>query len=142
MNPIRSKYPSVTIVGPAVSSTENIPNMGLDWLSQFKGYCTDAIWDAASVHWYGPPTAGFNAFKEFVEKTIIEIGKPVWVSEFGLRGATMKESATFLRAAQDDLDSKNECMGYSYYAVSNFEPAANMFGTANALTIVGEVYTS
>lgn len=141
MNPIASAHPDVTIVGPSISSSQN-EGQGLSWLHQFKTQCSDAVWSAANIHWYGPASAGFEAFKAHVEKAISEIGMPVWVTEFGLTGATAEESAAFLKEAQAYLDSNDKCQGYSYYAVGNFEPAANLLGNADSLTATGEVYVS
>jgi hypothetical protein len=45
MNPVKAKYPNVTIVGPSVTNGPG-PAMGLSWLSQFHETCPDAIVDA------------------------------------------------------------------------------------------------
>ncbi|KAF1979788.1 hypothetical protein BU23DRAFT_446319, partial [Bimuria novae-zelandiae CBS 107.79] len=139
MNPFSGK---ATVVGPSVSSSENT-GQGLDYLNQFVQQCPEAKFDDINIHWYGPASAGFDAFKAHFEKAAGQHpGKKVWVTEFGLTGASADESAEFLKSAQEYLDGQSSCAGYSYFAVGNFDPAANLLGTATALTKVGEVYVS
>ncbi|KAF2240661.1 glycoside hydrolase family 128 protein [Trematosphaeria pertusa] len=141
MNPIASAHPDVTIVGPSVSSSET-EGQGLSWLTQFQSQCTEAVWGSAAFHWYGPSSAGFDAFKAYIEKASAQIGKPFFVTEFGLTGASPEESAAFLKSAQEYLDAKDGCQGYSYFAVGSFDASANLLGTADSLTATGEVYVS
>ena len=139
MNPF---YGKATIVGPSVSSSENA-GQGLDYLQSFVEQCPGAKFDDINIHWYGPASAGFDAFKAHYEKASSQFsGKKVWVTEFGLTGATPEESASFLKKAQDYLDGQSSCAGYSYFAVGNWDPAANLLGTASALSKAGEVYVS
>lgn len=139
MNPFSGK---ATVVGPSVSSSENA-GQGLDYLSQFVEQCPDAKFDDINIHWYGPATAGFDALKAHYESAASKFpGKKIWVTEFGLTGATADESADFLKSTQEYLDGSDSCAGYSYFAVGNWDAAANLLGTATALTKVGEVYVS
>lgn len=139
MNPF---YGKATIVGPSVSSSENA-GQGLDYLNSWVEQCPGAKFDDINIHWYGPSSAGFDAFKAHYEKASSMFpGKKVWVTEFGLTGATADESADFLKSAQAYLDGESSCAGYSYFAVGNFDPAANLLGTASALSKAGEVYVS
>lgn len=139
MNPFHGK---ATIVGPSVSSSENA-GQGLDYLTSFASQCPEAQFDDINIHWYGPASAGFDAFKAHYEKAAAAFsGKKVWVTEFGLTGATPQESADFLKSAQSYLDGESSCAGYSYFAVGNWDPAANLLGTASALSEAGKVYVS
>lgn len=131
-----------TIVGPSVSSSQN-EGQGLSYLSQFVEQCPEAKFDDINIHWYGPASAGFEAFKSHYEDAKSKFsGKKIWVTEFGLTGASADESADFLKSAQAYLDGDSSCAGYSYFAVGSFDPAANLLGTASALTKAGEVYVS
>ncbi|KAL1595093.1 hypothetical protein SLS60_009780 [Paraconiothyrium brasiliense] len=135
-------YGKATIVGPSVSSSET-EGQGLSYLSQFVEQCPEAKFDDINIHWYGPATAGFDAFKSHYESAKSKFsGKKIWVTEFGLTGATEQESADFLKSAQEYLDGESTCAGYSYFAVGTFDAAANLLGTATALTKAGEVYVS
>ncbi|KAF1963247.1 hypothetical protein CC80DRAFT_486653 [Byssothecium circinans] len=140
MNPIAAKHPDVQIVGPSVSS-DVAKGTGLDWLSQFKTQCPEAIYHAANIHWYGYGTANFDDFKAHVESAIKQFGK-VWVTEFALVNRSVAESQAFLEKALAYLDSNANCQGYSYFAVGQFDSAYNMLGTGNALSDVGKVYVS
>jgi hypothetical protein len=135
-------YGKATIVGPSVSSSQN-EGQGLSYLSQFVEQCPEAKFDDINIHWYGPATAGFEAFKSHYEDASSKFpGKKIWVTEFGLTGATEDESADFLKSTQEYLDGQATCAGYSYFAVGNWDPAANLIGTASALTKAGKVYVS
>ncbi|KAJ4303580.1 hypothetical protein N0V90_002479 [Kalmusia sp. IMI 367209] len=142
MNPIVEKHSGVTVVGPSVSSSEN-EGQGLSYLSSFVEKCSAAKFHDINIHWYGPATAGFDAFKAHFEEAVSKFpGKKVWVTEFGLTGSTADESADFLKSAQAYLDSNDNCAGYSYFAVGSFDASANLLGTASALTKTGEVYVN
>lgn len=135
-------YGKATIVGPSVSSSQT-EGQGLSYLSQFVEQCPEAKFDDINIHWYGPSTAGFDAFKSHYEDASSKFpGKQIWVTEFGLTGATEDESADFLKSVQEYLDGESTCAGYSYFAVGNWDPAANLIGTASALTKAGKVYVS
>ncbi|OAG11328.1 uncharacterized protein CC84DRAFT_9729 [Paraphaeosphaeria sporulosa] len=135
-------YGKATIVGPSVSSSQT-EGQGLSYLQQFVEQCPEAKFDDINIHWYGPASAGFDAFKAHYEDAASKFpGKKIWVTEFGLTGATETESADFLKSAQTYLDGESTCAGYSYFAVGNFDPAANLLGTMSALTKAGEVYVS
>ncbi|KAL5424360.1 hypothetical protein PMIN04_003281 [Paraphaeosphaeria minitans] len=135
-------YGKVTVVGPSVSSSEN-EGQGLSYLQQFVEQCPEAKFDDINIHWYGPASAGFDAFKAHYEDAASKFpGKKIWVTEFGLTGATEDESADFLKSAQSYLDGESTCAGYSYFAVGTFDPTANLIGTMSALTKAGEVYVS
>lgn len=135
-------YGKATIVGPSVSSSQN-DGQGLSYLQQFVQQCPEAKFDDINIHWYGPATAGFDAFKAHYQDAASKFpGKKIWVTEFGLTGATEDESADFLKSAQTYLDGESTCAGYSYFAVGNFDPAANLIGTMSALTKAGKVYVS
>jgi hypothetical protein len=50
MNPIKTKHPYITIIGPSV--TNGPAPMGLAWLSRFDAICPDADIDAHNIHFY------------------------------------------------------------------------------------------
>lgn len=139
MNPF---YGKATIVGPSVSSSVEA-NQGLSYLQQFVEQCPQAKFDDINIHWYGPASAGFTAFQQHYQDAVSKFsGKKIWVSEFGLQGATAQESADFLQKAQTFLDGESTCAGYSYFAVGNFDPSANLIGSMSALSEAGKVYIS
>ncbi|KAF2640040.1 hypothetical protein P280DRAFT_469761 [Massarina eburnea CBS 473.64] len=140
MNPIATKHPNVQIVGPSVSSDET-SGTGLDWLSQFKTQCPDAVYHAVNIHWYGYGTASFDEFKAHVDSAVEQFGK-VWVTEFALVNRSVADSEAFLEKALAYLDSNANCEGYSYFAVGQFDSAFNMLGTGTALSEVGKIYVS
>jgi hypothetical protein len=140
MNPIAAKHPEVEIVGPSVSS-DVAKGTGLDWLSSFKTECPGAIYHSANIHWYGYGKADFAEFKTFVESAISKFGK-VWVTEFALVERSVADSEAFLEKALAYLDSNDNCKGYSYFAVGQFDPKFNMLGTGSALSPVGKLYIS
>ena len=131
-----------TVVGPSVSSSET-EGQGLSYLSEFVKQCPGAKFDDINIHWYGPSSAGFDAFKSHYESAKSQFsGKQIWVSEFGLTGATAKESADFLKSAQEYLDGEDTCAGYSYFAVGTFDPASNLLGTYTNLSEAGKIYVA
>ncbi|KAF2445521.1 glycoside hydrolase family 128 protein [Karstenula rhodostoma CBS 690.94] len=131
-----------TIVGPSVSSSQD-EGKGLSYLQAFVDQCPEAKFDDINIHWYGPASAGFDAFKAHYEDAASKFpGKKIWVTEFALTGATEDESADFLQTAQTYLDGEASCAGYSYFAVGTFDPTANLIGTMSALTKAGKVYVS
>ena len=142
MNTVASKYPDLTIVGPSVSSSAN-KGQGLDYLSQFVSQCPEAVFHDINIHWYGPPEAGFDAFKAHYQQASSQFGgKRIWVTEFGLTDATPQQSADFLKQAQEFLDGESSCVGYSYFAVGNFDARFNLLGTGSSLSMTGKVYVS
>ncbi|CAI6335030.1 unnamed protein product [Periconia digitata] len=140
LNPIKEKNPNIELVGPSVSSQAQT-GFGLDWLKTFKSTCSQALFDSVNIHWYGYGTAGFKEFKDHIDEAVKTYGR-VWVTEFGLAEQSMAASTEFLNKALPYLDSLNECAGYSYFAVGNFDQKFNMLGSGSALSETGKIYVS
>ncbi|CAO2654275.1 Nn.00g110080.m01.CDS01 [Neocucurbitaria sp. VM-36] len=140
MNPVKSKYPEVTIIGPSV--TNGAAPMGLDWLSRFHTACPGASVDATNIHFYDIyESATIDRFKAQVEKAAEIYGKKVWITEFGLNpgSASEEQAASFLKEAMAYLDSSDKVQGYSWFMVGSGE---NQLNSGTGLSAVGEVYAS
>lgn len=138
MNPVKSTYPEVTVIGPSV--TNGAAPMGLDWLSRFHTACPDAVVDATNIHFYDIyESATIDRFKAQVEKAAEIYGKKVWVTEFGLNpgSASQEQAATFLKDAMAYLDSSDKVQGYSWFMVGSGE---NQLNSGTGLSALGQVY--
>lgn len=127
---------------PAVSNS-NAPNQGLDWMSQFLTACSHCTIDFVVIHWYQQGTKGaVEAFKQHVTDSISAAnGKPVWITEFGIFGASAEDQAPFVQAVVPWLDSQAGVEGYSYFGAL---PAPNDFlvTSSGSLTTAGQAYDS
>lgn len=138
MNPIKSTYPDVTIIGPSVSNGQ--APMGLDWLSRFHTACPDAIVDAANIHFYDQyDSTVFDRFKAHVEKAAKQTGQKLFITEFGLNPGTAnpQQAAEFLAQCIKYLDAEPVVEGYAYFMVGEGE---NQLNSNGALSPVGKVY--
>jgi len=143
MNPIASKHPELTIIGPSVTNGVKDPItgrvMGLGWLSEFNQVCPDAIVHATNIHFYDIYDANtINRFKAQVDKAC-ELGKPVWVTEFGLNpgSATSEQAVSFLKDAMAYLDGNDKVQCYSWFMVGSGE---NQLNAGSGLSAVGKAY--
>ncbi|KAF1848442.1 glycoside hydrolase family 128 protein [Cucurbitaria berberidis CBS 394.84] len=138
MNPVKSKYPEVTVIGPSV--TNGAAPMGLDWLDRFHTACSDAVVDATNIHFYDIyETATIDRFKAQVEKAAKIYGKKVWITEFGLNpgSATPEQAASFLKDAMTYLDNSDKVQGYSWFMVGSGE---NQLNSGSGLSALGKLY--
>jgi hypothetical protein len=138
MNPIKTKYPNVTIIGPSV--TNGPAPMGLAWLSRFDAICPDADIDAYNIHFYdiyGPSTV--ERLKSHVEQAAT-YGKKVWVTEFGLNpGAALEQARSFLEECIAYLEDCDDVQGYSWFMVGTGE---NQLNLGAGLSTLGHIYAS
>ncbi|OAL52108.1 hypothetical protein IQ07DRAFT_403427 [Pyrenochaeta sp. DS3sAY3a] len=140
LDPVKAKYPEVTIIGPSV--TNGPAPMGLDWLSRFHSACPNAVVDATNIHFYDIYEAEtINRFKAQVEKAAEIYGKKVFITEFGLNpgSASPEQAATFLKDAMAYLDASDVVAGYSWFMVGSGE---NQLNSGNGLSSLGEIYAS
>lgn len=138
MNPIKTRYPNITIVGPSV--TNGPAPMGLIWLARFHAICPDAEIDANNIHFYDvyePVT--IDRFKTHVEHAAA-YGKKVWVTEFGLNpGAAPNQAASFLQECMAYLEGSDYVQGYSWFMVGTGE---NQLNSGGGLSALGQIYAS
>jgi hypothetical protein len=127
---------------PAVSNSD-APNQGLDWMKQFLDACSHCTIDFIVIHWYQQGVTGAaDAFKQHVTDAISAAnGKPVWITEFGIFGASADDQAPFVKEVIPWLDSQAGVEGYSYFGAL---PAPNDFlvDSSGALTTAGQAYDS
>ncbi|MBE7157924.1 MAG: hypothetical protein INR62_05745, partial [Rhodospirillales bacterium] len=74
----------IGLVAPSVSSGVG-SGIGLDWLEQFVGNCSDCTFDAYNQHWYNSDGNDVQNFKDTVNGAA-KYG-PVFVGEFGAIGS-------------------------------------------------------
>ena len=135
MNPVKARYPNITIVGPSVTNGP-APTMGLQWL------CPDAAVDATNIHFYD--TYDSNAverFKSQVKEASTSYSKKVWVTEFGLNpgSATQDQAASFLKDSMAFLDSFNDVEAYAWFMVGTGE---NELNVGTGLSPLGKIYAN
>ncbi|KAI0627279.1 Glycoside hydrolase family 128 protein [Pyrenophora tritici-repentis] len=138
MNPIKSTYPEITIIGPSVSNGQ--APLGLDWLSRFHTVCPDAIVDAANIHFYDQyDSTVFDRFKAHVEKAAKQTGQKLFITEFGLNPGTAnpQQAAEFLAQCIEYLDAEPVVDGYAYFMVGEGE---NQLNSNGALSAAGKIY--
>ncbi|KAF2022629.1 hypothetical protein EK21DRAFT_119556 [Setomelanomma holmii] len=140
MNPIKTRHPRITIVGPSV--TNGPAPMGLNWLSRFHAICPDAIVDATNIHFYDIfDETTIDRFKAQVQHAATAYGKKVWVTEFGLNpgAATPTQAARFLEDCMAYLEDSNDVQGYSWFMVGTGE---NQLNPGSELSSLGQLYAS
>ena len=150
MNPIKAKYPQVTILGPSVSNS-GAESQGLDWLTQFHSVCPDAIVDATNIHFYSiyqdktntQYSTTIERLQTQVETAAKNYGKKVWLTEYGLNpgSATADQAATFLQESLTYLDNAPEVQGYSYFMVGT-DQSQYQLCEAGAASPLGKIYSS
>lgn len=141
MNPVKAKYPNITIVGPSVTNGP-APAMGLSWLSQFHKICPDAVVDADNIHFYDVyDSATVERFKSHVHTAFTSQSKKVWVTEFGLNpgSATQEQAARFLTDTTRFLDSSDNVQAYSWFMVGTGE---NQLNVGTGLSPLGKIYAN
>ncbi|KAF2008506.1 glycoside hydrolase family 128 protein [Aaosphaeria arxii CBS 175.79] len=141
MNPAAEAHPDLTVLSLSVTNGGEA-HKGLNYLKTWADSCPEAVWHAASIHFYDNYDADvINRFKAHVEKAAGMFNKPVWVTEFSLNKgtATEEQAASFVKEAAAYLDSAEHVAGYSYFMVGTGEYQLN---SASGLSAVGEAYKS
>ena len=151
MNPVKAKYPQLTIVGPSVTNGPSESGMGLSWLSKFHAACPDAIVDATNIHFYSKYDDATNnqysytidRFRQQIETAGKNYGKKVWVTEYGLNAgtATPEQAASFLKQSLEYMDNSPLVQGYSYYKVGTNQ-AEYQLCDSNGASALGKIYAS
>jgi hypothetical protein len=140
-NPVKARYPNITIVGPSVTNGP-APDMGLSWLSKFHEICPDAIIDATNIHFYDIyDSTTTERFKSHVHKAYTNQSKKVWITEFGLNpgSATQDQAAKFLTDCVNFLEGSDDVQAYSWFMVGTGE---NQLNTATGLSPLGKIYAN
>jgi hypothetical protein len=119
-------------------SVTNGPD-GLPWLENFMKLCSDCDIQFVQAHWYG---GGMADFKRYIETFYKRLGKPIWLTEFGLDQAneTPQKNLEFLQEALKWLDETSYVERYAY-----FMAAPGKVGLVNedgSLTEIGKLYNS
>jgi len=100
---------------PAVSSSGNA-NQGLDWLNQFMSQCEGCKIDFVPFHWYDP-NGDVQAFQDYAQKVHDQVQKPLWLTEFGMSGASDQAQAQYLSQMMPWIASTDYIERYSYFMV-------------------------
>jgi len=133
MNPHGSR---AKLGAPAVSNSGS-PNQGLDWLRQFVAACNGRCKiDFVPIHWYDP-TGGVEYFKRHMREAHAIAGKPIWLTEFGMWGASQEAQAKFFREVAAWMDGQDWLERYAYFGV--FEGVMIQNGQ---LSTLGRAYNS
>jgi hypothetical protein len=119
---------------PAVTNN-GTPGQGLSWLKAFLASCSDCKIDFVPIHWYDP-TGGIEYFKKHImEAKDVAGGRKMWLTEFGVPGASQEIQAAFLKAVEPWLDAQDWIERYAYFGV--FEGTLVQGGE---LSLTGLVY--
>lgn len=103
----------IKLVAPSVSSGVG-SGIGLDWLEQFMGYCSDCTFDAVNQHWYNSEGNDVENFKDTINGAA-KYG-PVFVGEFGAIGSA-SDISSFMDEVMPWMDSNSDILGYAYFMV-------------------------
>ncbi|KAJ6592710.1 hypothetical protein B0H19DRAFT_840911, partial [Mycena capillaripes] len=126
---------SVRLGSPAVTSSSD-SGRGLDWLASFKAIFESCTIDFYAVHWYGVASAKPSDLESFVASACtLAAGKPVWVTEFGLTGATANQTLAFVQAVLPLLDANSCVERYAYGTATDL-----VVNGGPTLTTLGQVY--
>jgi len=121
---------------PAVSNS-GTANQGLDWLKQFISACSGKCQiDFVPIHWYDP-TGGVPYFKKHLREAYEIAGKPIWLTEFGVPGASQEDQKKFFLEVSAWMDEQDWVERYAYFGV--FE---GMMIQGGQLSPLGEAYNS
>jgi len=122
----------IGLVAPSVSSGVG-SGIGIDWLKQFMGNCTDCTIDAVNQHWYNSEGNDVQNFKDTIDAAAA-YGKPVFVGEFGAIGSD-EEISSFMGEVMDYMDDNGSVIGYAYFMVYQ-----GLLVDGDGLSTYGETY--
>ncbi|KAI8674627.1 Glyco-hydro-cc domain-containing protein [Fusarium keratoplasticum] len=134
-----NKFKGRALLGsPAV--TNNPAPRGLDYLSRFLDQCgNDCHVDFLVTHWYGVEQNGVWNFQRHVNKTIELAEKhgisQVYITEFGMTGADVETTSSFIEEVVPWLDQNEAVGGYAYFG---FYDGILMKG--DAISELGQAY--
>ncbi|TGZ85672.1 glycoside hydrolase [Ascodesmis nigricans] len=128
-------------LGSPATTNSNQPGQGIVWMKEFLSICAKlgCTMDFLAVHWYNTdPVGSAERFKEYVaEISHLAGGKSVWITEFGVWGASDAVQAEWLEEVMPWLDSNPTVERYAYFAAIN-----NHLVNNGQLTLTGLVYNS
>lgn len=89
----------IRLGSPAITNS-GFPGKGLEWMREFLDACgrLGCTIDFLAVHWYNTdPVGSQERFKGFVEEAgRLAAGRSVWITEFGIWGASDRVQAEWL----------------------------------------------
>ncbi|QDS78158.1 hypothetical protein FKW77_005056 [Venturia effusa] len=138
IEPLR-KY-GIKVGSPAVTGSP----AGMLWLQDFFTACNGGCNpDFMTVHWYGD-FEGLASHLGHVSDTYSDVSE-LWVTEYALPHANLKDSETFYNQSAALLDRWENITHYSYFGafrsdVSNIGPNASMLTQHGQLTNIGAWY--
>ncbi|GAA5855615.1 hypothetical protein JCM8547_001619 [Rhodosporidiobolus lusitaniae] len=104
------------LVSPAVTNgvaLDNGSSMGVPWMKEFLGNCSDCEISAIALHWYD--SAGNTAyFTSYLEDAYSQLNLPIWLTEFAGTGTT-DEQVTFFEFAVPYLEGKDWIEKYAAF---------------------------
>ncbi|GAA5938149.1 hypothetical protein JCM10213_000843 [Rhodosporidiobolus nylandii] len=117
---------------------DNGTSMGVPWLKEFLGNCSDCTVDAIGLHWYD--SAGNTAyFTSYLENAHDELKKPIWLTEFMGIG-TPEEQATFVKFAVDYLEKQDWIEAYAAFGDFADNAVAEFVNDDASLNDLGKAY--
>lgn len=143
MNPFSGK---AKIGAPSITSDVNNTNVltSVHWLAEFFSACNaqgGCAVDFCPVHWYGTLNQDVKTTVEDLKTFLTAAsgycnGKPLWLTEYALQGASDSETADFIAQSIPTLDSFNGLDRYSYFFVDG------SLSTGGSINSLGKTYAS
>jgi hypothetical protein len=121
----------VKLVSPSV--TNGGSPMGLAYLSNFMGACSDCGIQAINLHWYDS-SSNIDYFKSYIQGAYEQFNMPIWLTEFG---TTDGNDQAFLEQVLPWLESQTYVEKYAYFMAEN---GKLLSGTQ--LSSAGQTYAS
>ncbi|KAI9785885.1 MAG: hypothetical protein M1835_003209 [Candelina submexicana] len=134
MQPFAGK---IKLGGPAISGQGSL---AFTWLSQFYAACSGCTIDFQPFHVLtssGASVASSVAYIESYTNQAISAsgGRPVWLSELALNGASTNDKISILQQVMPWLDNNANVFRYAYFYVADLV-------TNNVLNTLGNVYNT
>jgi Glycosyl hydrolase catalytic core len=132
---------SAYLGAPAV--TNGGPPMGLAWLKDFLGQCSDCTIDFVPIHWYDSAT-NIDYFKNYVQDAYTAGGqRPIWITEFGFVSGSEEDINNFFAEILPWLDSLDYVDRYSHFMADNNQGLLPLVASSgNVLSNIGGTYNT
>jgi hypothetical protein len=121
----------VKLVSPSV--TNGGAPMGLTYLSNFLGQCSDCGIQAINLHWYDS-SSNIDYFKSYISGAYEQFKLPIWLTEFG---TTDGNDQAFLDQALPWLASQAYVERYAYFMAED-----GKLLSGSQLSAAGQTYAS
>lgn len=119
------------LVSPSV--TNGAAPMGLSYLSNFMGACSDCGIQAINIHWYDS-SSNIDYFKTYIQGAYDQFKLPIWLTEFG---TTDGNDDAFLAEVLPWLDSQTYVEKYAYFMAKE-----GVLLSGGGLSAAGNTYAS